>query len=107
MGEKAGKIHDRSLSFIILFGKVYLRPDLKKQAMRLGQLARKLDLSPTEIINFLTERNIPTSEGSNTRLNEEHVIMVCRKFDPADLKQVISGNVRKEETENLPVTEAS
>lgn len=77
--------------------------------MRLGQLARKLELSPTEIISYLTEKNVMATEGSNTRLTAEQVLVICRKFDPVDQKQVIADSAKKEEAEIVvsesPVTE--
>ena len=71
--------------------------------MRLGQLARKLELSPTEIISFLNEKNISTSEGSNTRLTQDQVALVCGKFDPTDSKQILTAPDKKEEAEPTPV----
>jgi hypothetical protein len=51
--------------------------------MRLGQLARKLAISPTEIIKFVESNGIAASEGSNTRLMDEHIRLVLQQFDPA------------------------
>jgi len=48
--------------------------------MRLGQLARKLDISPTQIINFLTENGIQISEGSNVKLDSQQEEEIIRKF---------------------------
>src|SRR5690349_14267345 len=71
--------------------------------MRLGQLARKLELSPTEIISFLSEKNISATEGSNTRLTQDQVIVVCAKFDPTGSKQILSAPDKKEEAESVVV----
>jgi hypothetical protein len=78
-----------------------LRPILKTKAMRLGQLARKLELSPTEIISFLSEKNISATEGSNTRLTQDQVIVICAKFDPTDSKQILSAPDKKEEAKSV------
>jgi len=64
--------------------------------MRLGQLARKLDLSPTEIITFLAEKNISATEGSNTRITAEQVVLICQKFDPTDSRQIVANDAKKE-----------
>lgn len=50
--------------------------------MRLGQLARKLAISPTEIVKFAESNGIAASEGSNTRLADEHIRLVLQQFDP-------------------------
>jgi hypothetical protein len=71
--------------------------------MRLGQLARKLELSPTEIMSFLSARNISATEGSNTRLTQDQVILVCSKFDPTGSKQILSPPEKKEEAMSVKV----
>ena len=53
--------------------------------MRLGQLARKLDISPTQIINFLSENGIQISEGSNAKLDSQQEEDIIQKF--ADNRQ--------------------
>ncbi len=50
--------------------------------MRLGQLARKLAVRPIEIVNFLAVENIHVENGSNTRIEDDHVGMIVRKFAP-------------------------
>ena len=70
-------------------------------AMRLGQLARKLAVSPTELINFLTANNIQTTEGSNTRLTDDQVSIVLKKFDPAGLIELKAKQIVAEEAETI------
>jgi hypothetical protein len=50
--------------------------------MRVGQLARKLGISPTELINFLTSAGIQTQEASNTKLSPDHLQVAIKHFDP-------------------------
>jgi hypothetical protein len=50
--------------------------------MRLGQLARKLAVRPSEIVEFLAARQITLDEGSNTRLEDAHVVLVMAQFAP-------------------------
>lgn len=54
--------------------------------MRLGQLARKLELRPIEIVEFLAVHNIQIEEGTNTRLEGDHVSLIMRQFAPATTK---------------------
>ena len=48
--------------------------------MRLGQLARKLAVRPSEIVEFLTANNIPLDESSNTRLEDDQVSLIMKQF---------------------------
>src|SRR5690349_1154480 len=50
--------------------------------MRVGQLARKLGISPTELINFLTSAGIQTPEASNTKLSADNLQVAIKHFDP-------------------------
>ena len=50
--------------------------------MRLAQLARKLSLRPTVIVEFLAKNRIQIEEGSNTRIEDEHVILIMKQFAP-------------------------
>jgi hypothetical protein len=56
--------------------------------MRLGQLARKLSLRPSQLVDFLAESNIITEEGSNTRLADDHTEMIVRHFAPERLEEI-------------------
>lgn len=56
--------------------------------MRLGQLARKLALRPTEIVEFLALNHIQIDEGSNTRLEDNQVTLILQQFAP-DMAGVI------------------
>jgi hypothetical protein len=53
--------------------------------MRLGQLARKLERTPTEIIEFLVSKGIAIDEGVNSKLDVSQVGAVIEHFAP-DLK---------------------
>jgi hypothetical protein len=50
--------------------------------MRLGQLARKLALRPAEIVDYLAENNIRIAEGTNTRLENDQVNLIMKRFVP-------------------------
>ncbi len=67
--------------------------------MRLAQLARKLAIRPTEIVEFLTERNIQIDNESNTRLEDDHVALIMQKFAPARAAEVAAELVREKERE--------
>ena len=51
--------------------------------MRLGQLARKLDTTPAEIIQFLASKNINIEKEVNTKLDDESVSLALGRFAPA------------------------
>lgn len=57
--------------------------------MRLGQLARKLSLRPSQLVDFLAASNIESEEGSNTRLDDSHVEMIVQHFAPGSLVDIL------------------
>jgi len=63
--------------------------------MRLGQLARKLSLRPSQLVDFLAEQNITTEEGSNTRISDEHTELIVRHFAPESLEEIMKPAVEE------------
>lgn len=63
--------------------------------MRLGQLARRLAISPTEITEFLISNEIPVGDGSNTRLTDDQVRVILQRFAPSllipELEEIKTG----------------
>jgi hypothetical protein len=72
--------------------------------MRLAQLARKLALRPSEIVDFLAKNQIQIEEGSNTRLEDSQVVLIMGKFAPESTVEDIEA-VSLEKDEPLPVKE--
>jgi len=68
--------------------------------MRLGQLARKLEIRPAEIVQFLSGNNIIIEDGSNTRMEDDHTALVIRHFNPSLLIEAeeISETSKPEES---------
>jgi hypothetical protein len=52
--------------------------------MRLGQLARKLAIRPSRIVEFLAAHNISLDESSNTRLADDQVNLIMKQFATGD-----------------------
>ncbi len=50
--------------------------------MRLGQLARKLNLRTDEIVALLASKGITIESGNNTKLQDEHAQLVTQHFSP-------------------------
>ena len=50
--------------------------------MRLGQLARKLELRPAEIIEFLATKNIVIEGDANAKVEDNYVALVFQQFAP-------------------------
>jgi hypothetical protein len=48
--------------------------------MRLGQLARKLSVSPAEVTALLASKNIQIEEGINTRLTDEQLTSILHHY---------------------------
>jgi hypothetical protein len=57
--------------------------------MRIGQLARRLGITPTEILGFLGSQNIEES-GTNSRLSAEMVAKVINHFAPGRLAEIMA-----------------
>ena len=53
--------------------------------MRLGQLARKIAIAPSDIVEFLGSRNIQTEEGTNTKLSDDEVRLITENLAPEKL----------------------
>lgn len=69
--------------------------------MRLGQLARKLALRPAEIVEFLAMHHIQIEEGSNTRIEDEHVSLIMTQFAPERLAEVNTELAAEKELQQL------
>ncbi len=65
--------------------------------MRLGQLARKLEIKTTDIIDFLSEKGIDIETGTNTKLEEEQVSIIMSEFAPVE-EETPAPEVIDEET---------
>lgn len=66
--------------------------------MRLGQLARKLAVRPSELVEFLTTKNIATESGSNTRLEEQTMRAVVQHFAPTRVEELMAEDEQAEVT---------
>ena len=80
--------------------------------MRLGQLARKLDLETGEIIKFLKKKNIEIENHLNTKLEDETVDLVLKAFEPIEEVveavsvepiEEVNNNLLTENTEEISV----
>lgn len=67
--------------------------------MRLGQLARNLNVSPSEIIHFLQNQGYTLDSGTNSRLGENQVRQVLSKFAPEKLDSLQSYISQEDEAE--------
>lgn len=57
--------------------------------MRLGQLARKLAIRPSQIVDFLANRQIFLEEGSNAKLKDDSVKEIVHHFAPEKLQEIV------------------
>ncbi len=67
--------------------------------MRLGQLARKLSLRPSEIIEFLASRNITIEDGSNTKIDDDHVSLIIQQLAPSMQEVILAEANIQDETD--------
>ena len=73
--------------------------------MRLGQLARKLALRPSQIVDFLASKEIFPEEGSNAKLSDEITQRVVLHFAPERLRELMSAEENNEKV--IPETVAA
>lgn len=58
--------------------------------MRLGQLARKLAIRPSQLVDYLSTRQVYFEEGSNAKLNDEYVRDIVTHFAPDRLAELLA-----------------
>lgn len=73
--------------------------------MRLGQLARKLALRPSQIVDFLSFQKIYLEEGSNARIEDDRVVDIVNHFAPARLQEIVTNLKTEAEEVAIPVVE--
>ena len=67
--------------------------------MRIGQLARKLDVTPSQIINYLEEIGIEVDKGVNTKLFDAGIEKVEEKFGRIEMVDEVKVPEPRETTE--------
>lgn len=72
--------------------------------MRLAQLARKLSVKPTDILEFLATQSIAMENSANTKVEEDHTRLVITHFAP-HLLEVQVEELAHEEDEAIPEPE--
>ena len=65
--------------------------------MRLGQLARKLEVRPADIVEYLATQDVQIDNGTNTRLDPDHENLAIQHFAPG----LIIGQPVDEISENV------
>jgi len=74
--------------------------------MRLGQLARKLAVKPSELVDFLTTKGVSTESGINTRLESDLVKFIVTALAPEKLTEIMTKTVVQEDPEVIEVVES-
>lgn len=72
--------------------------------MRLGQLARKLSVRPSQIVDMLATNQQFLEDGSNAKLSDDLVKQIVLHFAPSRLAEIMT--VQTQETEPDPQPEA-
>jgi hypothetical protein len=79
---------------------MYYICDQTRFTMRIGQLARRLELSPSVILEYLGSQNIESEGGANSRLSDDVTRKVIGHFAPEKLLEPVEEVV--EETVEQP-----
>jgi hypothetical protein len=64
--------------------------------MRLSQLARRLSLKPSEVVEFLGRQNIPVEDRLNARIDSDIVALVVKHFNPSLLDVLMKEDAADE-----------
>jgi hypothetical protein len=59
--------------------------------MRIGQLARRLGITPSDILGFLSGQTMETELGANSRLTQEMTAKVINRFAPGRLSEIMTA----------------
>lgn len=72
--------------------------------MRLGQLARQLDIAPDKIVSFLGSREIAIDSSANARIDDAFVDLIVQHFAPGNetLRQQIQQQPEVAPSEDTP-----
>jgi len=69
--------------------------------MRLGQLARQLEISPDKIVTFLGSRDIAIDSSANARVDDQYVDLIVQHFAPGN--ETLREQIRQQpEAASLP-----
>ena len=75
--------------------------------MRLAQLARKLSVRPSEIVDLLSHDQVYFEDGTNAKLNDELVKRVVLHFAPERVTEIMlvqTSEVNEQESQPQPET---
>jgi superfamily II DNA/RNA helicase len=64
--------------------------------MRLSQLARRLSLKPSEVVEFLGRQNIRVEDRLNARIDSDMVALVVKHFSPSLLDELMKEDAADE-----------
>ncbi len=74
--------------------------------MRLGQLARQLEIKPDKIVSFLEkEKNITVKSHPNSKVEDDLIEMITNHFKPVVEEEVIEPKKEQKETSKTEVKE--
>ncbi len=65
--------------------------------MRIGQLARRLGLTTTDLITFLSSQNLDAEANANSRLTDGQTQAIVLHFAPARLDEILASPVAEVE----------
>jgi|JI102314A2RNA_FD_contig_31_3739308_length_1105_multi_3_in_0_out_0_1 type IV secretory pathway VirB10-like protein len=73
--------------------------------MRLGQLARKLSVRPSQIVDILAKHQQFLEDGSNAKLSDDLVKQIVLHFAPDRLNEIMAVQTQETEPEPQPEPE--
>lgn len=70
--------------------------------MRLGQLARKLSVTPSQVSDYFASISVPIDPHTNARVPDAHLAQVIEHFAPGRLKEILAVADEPATTLNTP-----
>ena len=67
---------------------------VKEKQLRLGQIARKLNVGRNTIIDFLNKKGIEIDSNPNTKINNDIYIMLENAFEDSAVEKKVASNIK-------------
>ena len=78
---------------------------IENRTLRLGQIARKLNVGRNTIINFLKEKGYNIDSNPNAKINNEQYTLLENAFEDSAVEKKVASNIKIGIEEKLQIIE--
>ena len=78
---------------------------IENRTLRLGQIARKLNVGRNTIINFLKEKGYNIDSNPNAKINSEQYTLLENAFEDSAVEKKVASNIKIGIEEKLQIVE--